>query len=230
MLESMRKHMKWLMWSTILLVTVTFLFFGIYPSHVGGGTVANVGGDVISKDDFNRVYRNMYETYRSILKDQFNESMANDLKTQALRELIADRLLIQEAERVGLKVSDQELQTSIAKEPAFSRNGKFDKRLYERVLDGISMKPALFEANQRGLLLRRKLEQMVRDGVAVTDSELAAAYKVRNPKAKPGDFEKNKDSFRQVYLAGKQREALSAYTKSIYDRTTITINDKLLTS
>jgi len=230
MIESMRKHMKWLMWLTILLVTVTFLFFGIYPSHVGGGTAANVGGDVISTDDFNRVYRNMYEKYRSILKDQFNESMAKELKVQALRELIYDRLLIQEAQRIGLKVSDRELQAAIMKEPVFAIDGKFDKKRYERVLDSINMKPAIFEANERGILLRQKLEQMVRDGVGVTDVEIAAAYRQRNPKAKPGDFEKNKESFRQMYLAGKQREAISAYIQGIYGKTSITVDDKLLAS
>jgi len=230
MIESMRKHMKWLMWLTILLVTVTFLFFGIYPSHVGGGTAANVGGDVISRDDFNRVYRNMYEKYRSILKDQFNESITKELKVQALQELIYDRLLIQEAERIGLKVSDRELQAAIMKEPAFAIDGKFDKRRYERILDSINIKPALFEANERGILLRQKLEQMIRDGVGVTDAEIAAAYQQRNPKAKPGDFEKNKESFRQMYLAGKQREAILAYIQRIYGKTSITVDDKLLAS
>jgi peptidyl-prolyl cis-trans isomerase D len=232
MLESMRKHMNWLMWSTIILITVTFLFFGIYPSNVGGGTVANVGGDVISNDDFNRVYRNMYETYRSLLKDQFNESMSKDLRRQALQEMIADRLLTQEAERVGLEVSDNELQAAIMKESAFSRDGKFDKTRYARVLDSINMKPAVFEANQRRVLLRQKLEQLIQDGVAVTDAELAAAYKQQNPKARPGDFEKNRESFRKVYLMGKQREALSAFIKGIYDRdrAKITINDKFMSS
>jgi peptidyl-prolyl cis-trans isomerase D len=222
--------MKWLMWLTILLVTVTFLFFGIYPSHVGGGIAANVGGEVISRDDFNRVYRNIYEKYRGILKDQFNESMAKELKVQALRELIYDRLLIQEAERIGLKVSDRELQAAIMKEPAFAIDGKFDKKRYERILDSINVKPAMFEQNQRGILLRQKLEQMVRDGVGVTDAEIAAAYQQRNPKAKPGDFEKNKESFRQMYLAGKQRDALAAYIQGIYGKTSITIDDNLLAS
>jgi peptidyl-prolyl cis-trans isomerase D len=222
--------MKWLMWATIILITVTFLFFGIYPSHVGGGTVANVGGDVISNDDFNRVYRNMYETYRSLLKDQFNEAMAKNLKMQALQEMVSDRLLTQEAERVGLQVSDNELQAAIMREPAFLRDGKFDKARYIRVLDSINMKPALFEANQRRLLLRQKLEQLIRDGVGVTETELVAAYKQQNPKAKSGDFEKSRDSFKQMYLMGKQREALSSYVKGIYDRTKVTINDKFMAS
>jgi peptidyl-prolyl cis-trans isomerase D len=91
--------------------------------------------------------------------------------------------------------------------PAFSRDGKFDKQTYERVLDRINMSPAAFEANQREFLLRQKLERLVRDSVAVVDAELQAAYTQKNPAAKPGEFEKNKESFRQTYLAEKQRDA-----------------------
>ncbi len=230
MLESMRKHMNWMMWVIVGLVTVTFLFFGIYPSNVGGGTVAKVGDYAITSDEFKRVYGNMYDTYRQLLKDQFNESMTKELKTQALRELISNRLMIQEAERVGLKVGDEELQAAIVRMPAFVREGKFDKKTYERVLDRINITPAAFETNQREFLLRQKLEQLIRDGVAVTDAELAAAYKQQNPKAKPGDFEKSKEKFRESYVAGKQRDALTAYIRGIYEKTPVTINEKALSS
>jgi len=230
MLESMRKHMNWMMWLIVGLITVTFLFFGIYPSNVGGQTIAKVGDYVIASDEFNRVYRNMYESYRQLLKDQFNDAMAKNLKSQALQELIANRLLLQEAEKVGLHVSDKELQTAIMKMPAFSREGAFDRKQYERLLDRYNMTPAMFEASQREFLLRQKIEQLVKDGVGVTDSELAAAYKKQNPKAKAGDYEKNKESFRQMYLSGKQRDALNAFVRGIYGRTQITINEKALNS
>ena len=230
MLESMRKNMKWLMWLTVVLVTVTFLFFGVYPSNVGGGTVAKVGDDVITKDEFNQAYRNIYEMYRQLLKDQANESLTKELKSQALRDLIANKLLSQEASRLGLKVSDEELQAAIMKEPIFAVDGKFDKRRYERALNGLNMTPALFEASERENLLRQKLVRLVSDSVVVSDSELEAAFKRRNPKASPGMFAKSKESFRQTYLAGKQREAMSAYIRVIYDKTDIKINDKLLSS
>lgn len=230
MLESMRKHMTWMMWLIVGLITVTFLFFGIYPSNVGGQTVAKIGGYVIASDEFNRVYRNMYENYRRLLKDQFNESMAKELKSQALREMITNRLLLQEAERVGLSVDDKELQAEIVKMPAFSNEGRFDRKLYERLLDRYNMTPAVFEASQREFLLRQKIEQLVKDGVGVTEAELAAAYKQQNPKAKPGEYEKKKESFRQSYLAGKQRDALNAYVREVYGRTQITINEKALAS
>jgi peptidyl-prolyl cis-trans isomerase D len=230
MLEQIRKHMGWMMWIIVGLITVTFLFFGIYPSSEGGRAVARVGGYVITSDELNRVYRNMYDNYRELLKDQMNESFAKGLRNQALQELIVNRLLIDEAEHLGLRVRDEELQAAIMKMPAFSRDGKFDKQTYDRVLDRINMSPSAFEASQREFLLRQKLEQLIRDGVAVVDAELPAAYMRKNPAAKAGDFEKNKESFRQTYLAEKQRDALTAYIRNIQNRTPVKIEDKALAS
>ena len=228
MLESIHKHMSWIMWAIVVLITVTFLFFGIYPSNVGGRSVAKVGGDVITAEEYNRVYRTMYDNYKQLMNDQFNESFAKSLKSQALQELVVQKLLVQEAGRVGLRISDEELQTVIMKTPSFSRDGKFDKKIYERILDQINMKPAAFEASQREFLLRQKLEQIVKDSVVVTDAELAASYLQKNPKAKPGEFEKDRDTFKMTVLAEKQRDAMTAFLRGIQGRTTIKIDDKAM--
>jgi len=216
------------MWAIVVLITVTFLFFGIYPSDIGGRSVAKVGGDVITADEFNRVYQNLYDNYKQLLKDQFNESYAKSLKSQALQELVVGRLLVQEADRVGLRISDEELQAVIMKMPSFAREGKFDRKIYDRILDQINMKPAAFEASQREFMLRQKLEQLVKDGVVVTDAESAAAYKQKNPKAKPGEFEKNREVFKQTLLAEKQRDAITAYVRGIQSRTNVTIDEKAI--
>ncbi len=226
MLEQIRKHMGWMMWVIIGLITVTFLFFGIYPSSGGGERAAKVGNTVITMEEVNRAYRNLSDNYKDLLKDKFNDTIAKSLKSQALQELIVNRLMIDEAERIGLRVSDQELQAAIMRMPAFSVDGKFDKRAYERILDRINMTPAAFEASQREFLLRQKMENLIRDGVTVTDAELASAYKQRNPKAKPGDFEKNRESFRQTYLAEKQRDTLTAALREIQTRIPVKIEQK----
>jgi peptidyl-prolyl cis-trans isomerase D len=230
MIEFIRKHMGWMMWIIVGLVTVTFLFFGIYPSSQGKGAVAKVGDTVITAEELNTAYRNLYDNYRDILKGQINENLTKGLRNQALQELIVNRLLVTEAEREGFRVSDEELQESIMRMPAFQQNGRFDKQIYERTLDRINMSPALFEASQREYLLRLKLERLVKDSVAVGDAELSAAYLKRNPNAKPGDFEKNRESFRQTYLTEKQRDALTAYIRSIQTRIPVKIEDKALTS
>ncbi len=228
MIEWIRKHMGWMMWIIVGLVTVTFLFFGIYPSSISGRTAAKVGGFVITNDDVNRVYRNLYETYKDVLKDKFNDSVEKSLRGQALQELIVNRLFIEEARNMGLQISDQELQANIVKIPGFSRDGRFDKQVYDRILERINMTPAAFEANQRDFLLRQKMEQLVRDSVTVEDAELSAAYQQRNPNAKPGDFEKNKDAFRQTYLAEKQRDALTAFLKNAQTHIPVKIENKAL--
>jgi peptidyl-prolyl cis-trans isomerase D len=231
MLEQMHKHMKWIMWAIVVLITVTFLFFGIYPSTSSGRTVAKVDGYVIGSDDVNRVYLNMAENYRKILKDQFNENFSQLLRKQALQELIQNRLLVQEAERQGLKVSDEELQSYLMQIPAFiNQAGKFDHQAYEYALRNINMTPAVFEANQREYLLRQKLERLVEDGVAVIDAELPAAYAAKNPKAKKGEFEKSRESFKQTLLAEKRREALNAYVKGLMSKATIRINEQAMPS
>lgn len=226
MIEWIRKHMGWMMWVIVGLVTVTFLFFGMYPSSMGGKAVAKVGGVFITNDEVNRVYRNLYDTYRDALKDKFNESVEKSLRSQALQELIINQLFLAEAKEMGLQVSDQELQANIMKMPGFLRDGRFDKEAYDRILDRVNMTPAAFEANQREFLLRQKMERLVRDSVTVEDAELSAAYEQRNPKAKPGDFEKNKDTFRQTYLAEKQRDALTVFLRNVQMRVPVKIEDK----
>jgi peptidyl-prolyl cis-trans isomerase D len=220
--------MSWIMWGIIILITVTFLFFGIYPSNVSGNMVANVNGDVITGDELNRVYRNLYDTYKQIFKDQFNEAMTKTLRTQALRELVQNKLLIQEADRMGLKISDDELRAAILKIPAFSPQGKFDRQIYEYYLQRENMTPAVFETEQREFMLRKKLESLIEDSVDVTDAELATAYATSNPKAKAGDFEKNKGSFRKTRLQQKRGEAREAFVRGLESKGKVVLNDKAL--
>ena len=228
MLIHIHKHMSWMMWAIIILITVSFLFFGIYPSNVTGNMVASVNGDVITGEKLNRVYRNLYDTYRQIFKDQFNEAMTKMLRTQALRQLVEDRLLIQEAGRMGLKISDDELRGAILKIPAFSPQGKFDQRTYEYYLQRENITPAVFETEQREYMLRKKLENLVEDSVDVSDAELAEAYAASNPKAKAGDFEKNKESFRKSQLQKKRSEAREAFVRGLENKGKVVLNEKAL--
>jgi peptidyl-prolyl cis-trans isomerase D len=224
MLEQMRKHMNWIMWTILVIIIITFLFFGIYPSSSGAGVAAKVNGDIISTGELNRSYRDLVETYRQIFKDQFNDAMAKNLRTQALRELIQNRLLVQEAERVGLMVSDEEVQAAILRVPAFSPGGTFDRATYERSLDYINMKPRAFEESQRQMILRTKLERLIEDSVAVTDDEVSAALAERKTKTKPGDLVKEREAVRRSLLVEKKRAAVEAFVQGLFKKAKITTN------
>jgi hypothetical protein len=90
------------------------------------------------------------------------------------------------------------------------------------------MTPAVFETEQREFMLRKKLESLIEDSVDVTDTELAAAYASSNPKAKTGDFEKNKESFRKAQLQKKQSEAREAFVRELESKGKVVLNDKAL--
>jgi peptidyl-prolyl cis-trans isomerase D len=222
--------MNWIMWIILVLVIISFLFFGIYPSDGGRGEAANVNGDVITAGELDRAYRSMYETYRQIFKDQFTDAMAKTLRQQALRELVQTRLLVQEASRIGLRVSDEEVRAAIMRTPAFAPGGRFDKTAYERYLDYVNVKPSVFEETQREFMLKQKIERVIEEGVDVTDDELKAAYAARNAKAKAGDLEKNRESFRKAYLAEKRRDAVNAYVQTLFKKGKITMSKAELAS
>lgn len=81
-----------------------------------------------------------------------------------LNELIEQRLLIVESERLGLVANDVVLRDLIAQIPAFQENGKFSPTKYEQVLRAQGLNPTTFEQN-----LRRDLtQQMLISGVAAT--------------------------------------------------------------
>ena len=224
MLEQMRKHMNWIMWIILILVIISFLFFGIYPSDRGRGEAATVNGDVITAGELDRAYRNMYESYRQIFKDKFTDAMARTLRQQALRDLVQNRLLVQEASRIGLRVSDEEIQAAIMRTPAFAPGGRFDKAAYDRYLDYINVKHSVFEETQREFMLKQKIERIIEDTVDVTEDELKAAYASRNAKAKAGDFDKDREAFRKTYLAEKRRDAVNAYAQALFKKGKITLS------
>ena len=230
MLEQMRKHMNWIMWTILVLIIVTFLFFGIYPSGGSRGVAATVNGETISTTELNRVYRNLYETYRQIFKDQFSDTLAKNLRSQALRDLVQNRLLVQEATRMGMRVSDEEVRDTIMRIPSFSPGGRFDQATYERYLDYINLKPSAFEESQRESLLRQKLERIIEQGVEVTDAEAKVAYAKRNPKAKAGEFEKERDAFRKTLLTEKRRNAVEAYVRGLEKKSKITMTEEAMAS
>jgi peptidyl-prolyl cis-trans isomerase D len=230
MLEQMRKHMNWIMWTILVVIIVTFLFFGIYPSGGSRGIAATVNGDTISTAELNRVYRSLYETYRQIFKDQFSDALAKNLRSQALRELVSNRLLVQEASRMGLRVSDEELRDTIMHIPSFSPGGRFDQATYERYLDYINVKPSAFEESQRESLVRQKLERIIEEGVDVTDAEAREAYAKRNPKAKEGEYEKNRDAFRKSLLTEKRRNAVEAFVRGLEKKSKITTTEEATAS
>ena len=100
------------------------------------------------------------------------------LKEMALSQLVEEALLLQAAPRLGLEVTDAELQHHIQSYPFFHQDGKFNEKRYFWVLSRQHLSPQGFEALERQQLLLRKVVQEVTAFAKVSDAELLEFFRM----------------------------------------------------
>lgn len=192
MISSMRGYFKSMRF-VLLIVIVAFVgtsvaYFGSgSPDGVAiGSAVATVNGEEISAERFRRAYANYLEFLQQVYRERLAPEMIERLgiPQQVLNELIQEALVIQQAEKEGIRVTDEELRARILGFRAFQQGGVFSGERYRAILRQARVSEADFEAEQRRDLLRRKMEALVQDGVKVSEAELREAYALRRERVR----------------------------------------------
>ena len=188
MLDLMRKHAgTWLIKVILGAVIIVFTFWGIGSYRMRKGMrVAVVNGTTITADQYRDTYNRILEQLRQQFGNNLNEEMIKmfNVKQQAVESVINQALLLDEAERLHFRVTDEELAAAIRNTPAFQTNGQFDSRRYRRMLSINRLTPETFEANQRQAMLIGKLRSLVRGSIKVSDVEARELYNWRNASVK----------------------------------------------
>ena len=145
---------------------------------------AKINGNPISMTDYQRSYENIYRMYQNLYGEAFTPQIEStlNLRKVALDSLIDQMLLLQEAERLKLKVSKQEIVAAIAAIPSFQSNGAFNRDLYVQVLRAQRLTPDQFEKMQEQELLVEKARQSMEGGAVASDADIDTEYKERNEK------------------------------------------------
>ncbi|RLB83990.1 MAG: hypothetical protein DRH17_00480 [Deltaproteobacteria bacterium] len=181
MLYLMRKHARsWLIKLALGAIVVVFIFWGVGSYRAQrGNRVAVVNGATIVFGEYRNVYDQLLEVYRKQFGNALDDKLIRslNLKKQALDQLINRRLLLQEANRLNLRVTKEELAAAIWQVPAFQRNGRFDPDLYQRVLMRNRMTPEAYEENKKDELLIDKLQSFILGGIKVSDAEALETFK-----------------------------------------------------
>ena len=221
MLNVMRKHAgSWMIKVILFAIVIVFIFWGVGSFRSRQASkVATVNGEIINATDFRRTYNNLIDQYRQRFGSNLNDGMLEMLqvKKQAVDQLINRAILLQEAKKLGLTVSDTEIAQQIMEIPVFQSNGTFDNRRYLRVLSQVHLTPEEFEAEQKSGLLTQKLTRLILGAAKVSEAEMRQwydwqntsvniAYVLFNPdryddiKPSPEEisdyFEKNKDTYK----------------------------------
>ncbi len=190
MLSYMRENAgSWLIKILLTFVALSFVIgFGFLPGlrdkSEEGTIVAEIGDRKITKSEWDFAYKNMVEFYKRLYQDRFSETMIKqlNLRETALDQLVNTALQIQEAKRLGFKISDTELKETIQSLPYFQTEGTFSREKYLRLLSLNRLNPAEFEKQQRDELLTRLFQQFIRGTVKISDQELWNQYLLENEK------------------------------------------------
>jgi len=187
MLDFLRKRKRsWII--TFLLGVIILVFVAFY----GGSkyqdsrlqNVAEVNGEAISQPEFAEVYQRAVDRYREMLKGSLTPEMLKslNLKGSLLEELIQKRLALQEARRLGLTATDEELVNVIGQVPEFQVAGRFNKERYLQLLRANKLTPERFEEDQRDQLTIQRLYSLILDSVQVTEAEVRGRYRFEQEK------------------------------------------------
>ena len=188
MLQAIRNRQKILLTIFVTLISIVFVFWGFFGNFgsqtLSKNAVASVNGDAISVQEFQNQYQNTVRLYQNLLKDQFTPEMAErfNLKRMTLNQLIDQKIITQGAESLGLKVTDEEVKDTIVQTTVFHRNNQFDKEYYKLLLKNNRLTPQHYEEAVSLELLQRKVRELLRQHIQISEEEIKAQYLLQNDK------------------------------------------------
>ena len=165
MLQNINDKAKgWVAYLIVGFVAVPFALFGI-SSYLGGSgslVAATVNGEEIQVQEVQNLVlqqrQRMMQIFGGKLPPGFNE---DTIKQQALDQVVNQALLRQEAENNGYRASNQEVYDTIANIPAFQKEGQFDPKTYELLLQSQRRSKNSFETEIRTSITNQQFAQAI---------------------------------------------------------------------
>lgn len=173
------------------------------------GIVAVVNGQIITRYDLDDRMAPVYEQIKGRTLAPQEAAQVADLRSKILNSMVEDILILQDAERYKLKVTDLEVEDQIV---AFRKARNLSEDDFKQNLVKQHMSKADFVRNmRRDIIKHRLIGGVVNSKVVVTDSEVEARYNERKA-------EFSKDSTVQLALillpVGKSAAELKASIES----------------
>lgn len=180
MLRVLRKHtrsplIRFFIILGIAVIAVVFAFWGIGANlNSSASAVAVVDGKEITGIAFQRAYDNLLDAYKQQFGGQLPDELIDvqQIRRQAINELVQRELVRKGAGQMGLVVSDAAVQRVIRDVPAFQNNGTFDLALYNAVLARERLAASTFEEEIRNDLLGQRVSEVFATFSQVSDEEI----------------------------------------------------------
>lgn len=178
MLENIRESSQGLTAKIILgFIILTFAVAGIgsYSNSVDS-SVADVNGEKISQDEFNKAYQAQRNRMAQQFGDMFETLSADpgymsNFRNGVVDSLINQKLVDQNSETLAIRVADQRIKSTIRNMPEFQVDGVFDNNRYLAMINQAGFyQSSDFRDYLRTEMTRRQITQ------ALVTSEFSLPY------------------------------------------------------
>ncbi|MGH6850426.1 MAG: SurA N-terminal domain-containing protein [Methylocella sp.] len=187
MLQSMRASAQGKIGRVIMailmgLIILSFAIWGIGDIFRGFGAnnLARVGGIEIGAD----TYRNAYQAELQTLARAEHRNVTNEeahqygLDRQVLSQLVNEATLDDQARRLGLAISDEDIKKTIVNDPNFKgMTGRFDRQAFAAFLRGEGLTEKSYVRQQRSVRLRRQIVDALTNGAQLPKALLQAIFR-----------------------------------------------------
>jgi peptidyl-prolyl cis-trans isomerase D len=199
-MRQLRENTKWIMLCTALAFVGLMVFqwgmdlSGRSGTQASGGEVGRVNGQAISIEEYQTVYRNLYEQQAAGGQD-ISSALNKQIEQAAWDQIVTQRLIAQELRRRGIRVTDSEIRQAARYAPPpdfqghelFQTDGKFDITKYHAFLSSPAVDTELLmqlEGFYRDAIPRSKLFYQSTAGLYVNDNELWRMWQDQNEKVR----------------------------------------------
>jgi parvulin-like peptidyl-prolyl isomerase len=191
-MANMREYTKVILIILVLAFIGTIIFdwgMDITGLKTRPGIIAEVNGNKITLEMYNRAYSQAIEQYRESAGTDPTESQFEVLRQQTFDQLVQQILVQDVIRRQGIQATDKEIVYYIFNNPpeflrslpAFQDdNGNFDMSKYQAALRNPQNNWTPVEEQLRLTIPYEKLESQIRASVRVTDEEIKQEFLRRN--------------------------------------------------
>jgi peptidyl-prolyl cis-trans isomerase D len=175
MLDSIRSNTQsWVVKVIFGVIILVFVLWGV--GNMGGGpsgSLAQVNGESITAAEFTRVLERAFTAQMRMAPDSLSdEEDFNAFKHEILSEMIDNKMKIQEARRLGIIVTPNELKRYLYSMPQFhDDSGAFNESLYRMQLAAVGINAEQHLQWLEDDLLTRKLQMYVGMSSGISEAE-----------------------------------------------------------
>lgn len=173
-----KKTAKMIWIGLALIIVPAFVFWG-FGSATRSSSKENVAGKLYGRNIPMEEYRKALEATKNQAIIQFGDKFQEVQKYINFDDQTWERLImLSEVRRRGIAASDKEIEELIVSYPFFQKNGQFDNRTYQEMLQYVfHTQPRAFEEQTRQNIEMGKLFIEITAGIKLDDNDIREEYR-----------------------------------------------------